>query len=895
MADGSVKITIEADGNKAIKSAKDLEDVFDQLGKNNRTKGLTDGLDGIASHAKPAKTSIMDIASAMGLVKIASSAFEFVKNGLGEIITGLNESSSTWQTFEGNMKGFGKTGAEITKVKKELQSYAQQTIYSASDMASTYAQLSAVGTKNTTQLVEGFGGLAAAAEDPQQAMKSLSQQATQMAAKPKVAWEDFKIMLEQSPAGMSAVAKAMGMSLTDLVKKIQDGSIKTDDFFNAISKAGTNDSFGKMATQYKTLGDAMDGLVETMTNRLQPIFDKLSKTAIGWVSTFTDSISQIKFEDIGARLTNAFSGFVVPDFSGISDNLGSVFNNIKEVAQVVFPIVANLIKSFWNTAVPIFSGLVAVMKPVADFVGDFLVSAFNELKPVLENVSAVFVKAGKSIGSLLTGMSEHAGAVKTVVAAFAGFAGSIAVINQLKKAFTIFKVIKSLAGDTKLLGFALKNLANSSKLAAVASKIYSAATKAAAAVQKIFNAVMSASPIGIIVTLLATLVAGLVYFFTQTETGKKAWQGFMIWLGQAWANIKDVAVNVWNSLAEFFTGLWNGIKNTATTVFTAVATFFSGIWNGIKNAVITIWTAIATTASNVWNGIKTAISNIVTGVKTTVSNIFNVLSTTISGIWNAISSAASTAWNTVKDTVVGIAKGLMGGVKKVWDGFVGIVTDIVDGIGDAFDNLGDIDLLGAGKAVIDGFVGGLKKAWEKGKKFVEGIANWIIDHKGPIRRDKKILIPAGKAIIGGLNNGMVDKFKTVKKTIGDVTRSITNSAVISMPSIEDSAFNKSLKRIQNTLNNGNLSASVALAGITPESASGVGRSMMPTNSVVNNYVNNSRTNGASNNDSTKKAVYEIHIHTDVDGHEIAKTTATYTQEELDRLQKQQNRMRGDLY
>ena len=37
-------------------------------------------------------------------------------------------------------------------------------IYSASDMATTYSQLAAVGTKNCTQLVKGFGGLAAAAE-----------------------------------------------------------------------------------------------------------------------------------------------------------------------------------------------------------------------------------------------------------------------------------------------------------------------------------------------------------------------------------------------------------------------------------------------------------------------------------------------------------------------------------------------------------------------------------------------------------------------------------------------------------------------------------------------------------------------------------------------------------
>lgn len=90
-------------------------------------------------------------------------------------------------------------------------------------MASTYAQLSAVGIKSTNKLVKGFGGLAAAAENPKQAMKTLSQQATQMAAKPTVAWADFKLMIEQTPAGISAVAKEMGMTTTDLVQNVQDG------------------------------------------------------------------------------------------------------------------------------------------------------------------------------------------------------------------------------------------------------------------------------------------------------------------------------------------------------------------------------------------------------------------------------------------------------------------------------------------------------------------------------------------------------------------------------------------------------------------------------------------------------------------------------------------------
>ena len=185
-------------------------------------------------------------------------------SGIRSMLGELNEASTSWQTFEGNMHQLGASDTQIAKAKAEMQQFAQQTIYSASDMSSTYAQLAAVGTKNTAQLVKGFGGLASAADNPQQAMKTLSEQATQMAAKPKVQWQDFKLMLEQTPAGISAVAKTMGESTTQLIKDIQDGKVKTQDFLNAVAKTGTNANFSKMATQYKTVGQAMDGLKETL-------------------------------------------------------------------------------------------------------------------------------------------------------------------------------------------------------------------------------------------------------------------------------------------------------------------------------------------------------------------------------------------------------------------------------------------------------------------------------------------------------------------------------------------------------------------------------------------------------------------------------------------------------
>ena len=153
-------------------------------------------------------------------------AVDAITTGIGDVVSGLNDSSAAWKTFQGNMEMNGKSADEIANIKNELQSFAEQTIYSSSDMASTFAQLDAVGTKSTLELVKGFGGLAAAAENPTQAMKTLSQQATQMAAKPQVQWEDFTLVVAQTPPGTSAVARSKGETTQALIKDVDDGEVE---------------------------------------------------------------------------------------------------------------------------------------------------------------------------------------------------------------------------------------------------------------------------------------------------------------------------------------------------------------------------------------------------------------------------------------------------------------------------------------------------------------------------------------------------------------------------------------------------------------------------------------------------------------------------------------------
>nr|WP_306469280.1 tape measure protein [Lactobacillus delbrueckii] len=398
-----------------------------------------------------------------------------VKNMASEVVGSLDETNTAWNTFEGNMRFLGQSNKQIANTESQLQNYAAKTIYSASDMASTYAQMKAVGVKNTTALVKGFGGLAAAADNPAQAMKSLSQQATQMAAKPKVQWEDFKIMLEQSPAGMSAVAKAMGMSTKELVSSVQDGKIKTQQFFDAMAKAGNNKYFTGMATQFKSMGDAMDGLMDTLTYNLRKPWAAVSKFGINAINGLSDALGKIDYSKLASNITSALNSaqkFISNFVSTAKTDLGKMFDGFKDSGALkavsnAFDTIKTSISKFSKTSSKAAGGSDFFTK-LGQFSGKAVVeianaiasvaTAISKIKPeTLQNLAeafaalkfgikgialAVVVKALQSLADIpadtLNKIINAIAGLAVDFALFKGLMGVAKTISAIKMAFSGF-------------------------------------------------------------------------------------------------------------------------------------------------------------------------------------------------------------------------------------------------------------------------------------------------------------------------------------------------------------------------------------------------------------------------------------------------------------------------
>lgn len=373
------------------------------------------------------------------LMAAGQKAFNALTSGASSLISEIDSSNAAWKNFQSNLEILEWDSGAINTAKEELQDFAQKTVYSSSDMATTFAQLAAVGVKNTTTLVKGFGGLAAAAENPQQAMKTLSQQATQMAAKPKVEWADFKLMLEQTPAGIAAVAKQMGMSASEMVTAVQGGKIATEDFFNAISTVGGDASgeFYKMATEAKTVGQAMDGLTETLGNKLTPSFEVLTQAGISAVDAISSKLAGIDADSLADKVSSAvstveeFLGVLRSSFEGVGTAVGDAFSVISEA-------ITGTTGEFSKTdAIELFrtacENVAGAIKTVSGFITENQ-DAIQTAMPYVTKLAVAFA-AYKVISSVAPGLTSFAGAlIRMSGKGVAGLAAKLLGIAGAQKA-----------------------------------------------------------------------------------------------------------------------------------------------------------------------------------------------------------------------------------------------------------------------------------------------------------------------------------------------------------------------------------------------------------------------------------------------------------------------------
>lgn len=679
MAEGKVKIDVNLNEKGATAGI-------------GRLKGALNGLEGAGNKVGSVFKSVLGA----NLVNSAIvGSIRGISNSVKSMTNELNSSAKAWKTFEGNMQMIGKSADEIAQAKSVMQDYATKTIYSASDMASTYSQLAAVGIKETDKLVTGFGGLAAAAENPQQAMKTLSTQATQMAAKPKVAWQDFKLMMEQTPAGMAAVAKEMGMSLSQLVKGVQDGTVKTEDFFNAIKKVGNNDHFSKMATQFKTVDQAIDGARESIANKLMPTFEKFNKFGIKAIVGITEALEKLDFGALADKVGKFLDGI---DIEGIINGIASSIRNVVTVAKELWKGLNN-------------SGAISA-----------IISAFKNINGAISNVIKSLANSGV-ISTVAQTFGILASVIASVVSACAKFIASLppSVISGIAYALlAIVGSLKAIKLATKGLNF-IKSL-NPFKLFKknAVSTLESAGKGISKSVEGIGKGVQKASQ---------GLGDGI----------RKALQGVSSVIRSLGTAVATASKGIGTGLAIAFRGLGQAIAIVPPTTWLALGAGIALVCVGLAllgtqgDGVVKVFQALGSAVSQVIIALGTGLSAVLVALGSVIQSFGTAIQSVGNGIrlvFEGLGTVIQSVGTAIKSVLEGLGSAFIGfgnGVRLALEGVASVIQSVgtsiksvLEGLGTAFEKFGT-----AVKTVCEGVKLVIDSIGESVRKILDGVANVI--------------------------------------------------------------------------------------------------------------------------------------------------------------------------
>ena len=364
-----------------------------------------------------------------------------------------------------------------------------------------------------------------------------------------------------------------------------------------------------------------------------------------------------------------------------------------------------------------------------------------------------------------------------------------------------------------------------------------------------------------IVTVARVTWQGLTVFFTAMVTVIKAiwnpikiffnllWQGIVLVAKITWQGlvvvfkaIVTVIKAIWTPIRAFFSLLWQGILLVTKTVWNVIKTYISTVFKNIQtvirtgmNIIKTVFTAgwniLTTIVSTAWKVITTVISTAINAVAGIIRAITAVIRGDWSGAWNAIKGVTQTIWNGIKSVVqIGI-NAVQSIVRTVMNAVKGVFSSIWNAIKGVFNNnvqfiksVMHIDLGAQGRAIMDSLLRGLKQAWENVKSFVGGIGNWIKEHKGPLSYDEQLLIPAGQAIMSGLNGGLTAGFSDVQDNVSsmagvisdqvtgimDKAQNALNDDQLTIPAINSQQYSESIDRLNGMVQGGNYSQNVTM-------------------------------------------------------------------------------------
>ena len=757
-------------------------------------KGFTHTLDAInekldkfdakASKSEQSGQKIGGTFKAMALANLAAGAITKVTGDIGSLISESFKASDAMDKFRSTMQFAGLDNSAIEKSAASVRKYADDTVYDLDTIANTTAQLAANGIKDYDGLTQAAGNLNAVAGGNADTFKSVAMVMTQTASAGKLTGENWRQLSDAIPGASGKIQEALkknGAYTGDFRKALEQGKISADEFNKAIMDLGMTDVAREAATSTKTIEGAVGNMQAGIVTKINEIIDAIGK----------DKITGI-INSIGEFVTGGLSVLktvIPPIVSGIT----SLFSVLSDNKAIVVALTGAFVG--FRTALMITSAIEAARAALTAFktaqqaatIGQAALNAVMAINPFVLIVAAITALVALII--YLWNTNE-------------GFRNAvIAIWNAVKQAFiTAWEAIKT---AWSACGTFFSTLWEGLKtgVQTVVQWIVDKWNSAVALLQVVWTAISTGATVAwnFIVTSIMTIVQPFITSFISAwnilkEGINGVWEGVKMVIQGAWEFIKAIVLGavlividlvtgnftklkedlqmIWDAIKNAIQMVWEGIKTVVMVIVTTLVALIKQAWEELKTGLIQIWNFLSTTASTVWNALKTAVTTIVTGLVNGIKALWEGFKSFFTTLINTVKSIAVNTWNSIKSSVVSIIQGIVNAAQNAWNTFKNGVQSLVSSVINIFNTLRNINLWDIGRAIMNGLLNGLKSAWESVKGFVSGIAGWIRDHKGPIEVDRRLLIPAGNAIMGGLNRGLDNGFDKTMAKVQSITGAI---------------------------------------------------------------------------------------------------------------------------
>jgi tape measure domain-containing protein len=575
MADATLTLDAEINTGDWNAGVKDIQSGSRQIETSARQ---ADGaLGDVDKSAGKSSSGFGKFGAAAGAVGgLVSAGIGMAVDAIGNLAGDIVEASDSADKFKSTLNFAGLDTGTIDALTASTQTYADQTVYSISDIRNVTAQLAANGVQGFDKLAEAAGNLNAVAGGNAETFSSVGMVLTQTAGAGKLTTENWNQLADAIPGASGKLQEAMlknGAYTGNFRDAMEKGEISAEEFNQAIMDLGMTDAAKEAATSTSTIEGAMGNLEASVVGVGTTILDQFKGPLTSGISMLAQGISGL-------------SGV----FTGLVQTIGPILSQIGTTFQTAFQPVVGIVQS---QLLPALQPLMSALQNLGNAVMPIITAAIQTIAPVLATV----------VSNVMQTMSVIATAVTPVIT-------NIAALIQ-----AVLPVIQSVFQSW---GSAIQGVIN-----AVFPFIQTVVTS----VMNVINA--------IITTVLAAINGDWSGVWEGIQNiVSSVWDGIKSIVSGAINAVSSVISSVLNGISGIFSSVWNGIRGAVSSAWSGITSAVSSGVSSMMSFITSIPSRIMGVFSGAGSWLLSAGQNIIQGL---INGITNAIGGAISAVKNAVS------------------------------------------------------------------------------------------------------------------------------------------------------------------------------------------------------------------------------------------------------------------